>query len=348
MVRSSGDSCAERSAIDRVRACALPGLTLALMLWAYAGVWTAGAVYEDHNSVLAQEDAILEPSNPLVNDWTWFRRPGTNLSYRLTNNLGGGARAAHVESLLLHVAVVTAVGALALAVGAQPIVAAAVMALHPLASETVVYLSARGELLATLAIVLSLLAWCRERPLFGAIAAFTAFLCHPATAAALLGLLPLCLWRCWIPRRLGPEVWCLTLLLAVCVLAGAGAAWHTPELSLTAPWPVYVTRQAAGVVSLAGLLVWPFSLALDHSFGWLDRWDVLWRLAIGASVLGAAIYYRRQVPWLGFAAAWWIAGFGARLYIPSWNYLTEHHAYLPLVGVALLLGELTASEAYAW
>lgn len=342
MVWSGGTCRAERRSREGLLALGLSGVTLALMLWAYAGIWTAGPVWEDHNSAVAHEDAILERSSPLVDDWVWYRRPITTASYRLTNNLGGGQRAAHLLSLGLHLAVVAAVAAFALTVGASPWIAGAVMALHPLASEAVVYLSARSELLSTLLVVLTLLALCRGRILVGAIMAGLSFGCNPATAAALLGLIPLCLWCGWIDPWWKTETLTLTAVLALAVTAGALQSWNTPEVTQAGPWLPHLARQLAGTVTLARLVVLPWPLVVDHSVAWQAWGAVAGRLAVLTGVTGAALALRRRMPWLAVLTAWWIVGFGARLWLPSWNFVTEHHAYLPLVGVALIAGEWAA------
>jgi hypothetical protein len=221
------------------------------------------------------------------------------------------------------------------------------MLLHPLASESVVYLSARSELLATLAVLLCLIALTSGHLLVGIGCAGLAFLCNPAPAAALIGLLPLCVWRGWIPIGLRQEVLALVGLLVVCVVFGFGRAGHTAELTAPAPWLVYVGHQVAGTVALAGRVVVPWPLLIDHGFAWTSWGLVLARVSLLALALGAAVALRQRCPWALLLVGWWVLGFGARLWVPSWNYLTEHHAYLPLVGVALVAGELVSEAACA-
>ncbi len=315
------------------------------MVYAYAGLWTAGAVYEDHNAAVAHEDQILEPSSPEVHDWAWFRRPLTMASYRLTNNLGGGVRTAHLESLALHLAVVAAVGGLAWTLGLSWPVAVGLMALHPLASESVVYLSARSELLATLAVVLALWALCAGHLLLGAVASFASFGCNPATGASLIGLIPLCLWRGWIRSWWRDEALGLTAMLALAVVVGLGASWNTPEVTqAVGAWWIYLLRQLAATVALAGLVVVPWPLVVDHGFAWQTGAMIAARMTILVAALTLAVALRRRMPALLLLVAWWVCGFGARLWIPTWNYVTEHHAYLPLVGVALVAADLAEAR----
>jgi len=216
--------------------------------------------------------------------------------------------------------------------------AASLFALHPLGSEAVVYLAARGSLLATTGLLIGaigLVSPSRVGEVIAVVGLGIAGLSHSATAASAIVLFPLVAW--WARRR----VWLIVDVVFVlgvffwipptegdAVMGSAGAfllrqVGHAGWLLVMAMAPLNLSLElptvSAGVsVAVAGML-------LIASWGlWLARHDVDGR----ARLFG------------------WFWGFGAllpRLVVPRFEGLHERHAYLALVGWMLLAALLLES-----
>src|SRR3990167_7320678 len=120
---------------------------LLCVLVAYASVWTAGFVYESHPAPVTLETLWRF-------EWYWQPRA---LSYWVMGQLHGvNAGAQHGISLGLHLLTGTLVGLLGVRLGLSRIAAVAAGSLflvHPLAVETVAYVTSRTDQLAAIGVL---------------------------------------------------------------------------------------------------------------------------------------------------------------------------------------------------
>ena len=235
----------------------------------------------DDNPHLLQEDlAHIGAAWSYTNPFAW--QPLTWMSHQMDFQWFGFADAGphHLMSLILHLAntglffrwlrKVTGESGPSLA-------AAALFALHPLRVESVAWVSGRGDLLATLFVLLALEAHRRDRwwaviPLAG-----LAMMASPAAALFGLVLMALDLWvrpRALAWRELGPI---LALGALALTLRATGGPDHVTLLTaVTTPSPIL-----RGLTAFAQLLCstfWPIHLTIarppagDGSEREVERW----------------------------------------------------------------------------
>jgi hypothetical protein len=285
-------------------------------------------------------------------------RPLTTLSF-LANYvwLGNGANPAgyHVVNFLLHAGNVLLVFALArrlLRDGAAAWFAAALWAVHPVATESVTNIAGRADLLAGGCVLGGLLVYASEAAAGRriALAALCLAGCLSKESAAVLPAIML-LWDLTAQRK--PKAGDYAAVL----LAVAAAIWLRERAFAAQPWPElpfldnplrglpFWTARLTAVKVLGmqlALLAWPANLAFDHSYnqigpsGWRDPW--LWTsVAVMVEILVLAVMRRKRDPVPFFAA-----GFCGIALLPSANLIlligsimAVRFLYLPAVGFAL-------------
>ncbi len=285
----------------------------------------------DDNPHLLQEDlAQVGFGWSFTNPFAW--QPLTWMSHQMDFRLFGIADAGqhHVMSLLLHLlntglffwwlSKVTGEGGASLA-------AAALFALHPLRVESVAWVSGRGDLLATLFVLLALEAHRRERwwaviPLSG-----LAMMASPAAAPFGLVIFGLDRWVLSRPlawREIGPV---LALGAIALVLRANGGPDHDVLLPTraddgwaTLPWQFFAT-------------LWPVGLSIARPIT-----SSVWGTAAGAIfllVLNVA-WRNAPTPMVKIGLAWfgWLLLPGL---LPSVWGRADHVTYLPHLGLMMAL-----------
>jgi len=355
---------------------------LVLALIAYGSSFSAGLV-QDSREIVSADPRIREASAEnlkliLQKDY-WYPksadhlyRPVTTASMLLNYAvLGNEQRPAgyHWINFLLHAINVWLVWELAkllLAPGWPPFLAAALWAVHPIGSESVISVVGRADLLAAMAVLGGLLLYTRDKSPRAAVALFfisTLGVFSKENAAVLLPLM--LLWdltfgigerRNGIARR-----WSAYAAVAASLVV----MWAARQYVFSnMPWPqtVYVdnilrvtdfwTARFTAVKALGlalWLMVFPLSLSSDRSFNeirlaaWSDPGACL-SLAVIAGIVALAVVRRRREPVLFF-----LAGFAAVCLLPTSNLVVrigsifgERFLYLPSVAVCL------AATALLW
>jgi tetratricopeptide (TPR) repeat protein len=276
--------------------------------------------------------------------------------------LGNGDQAAgyHVINVLLHVLNVWLVYELALKVLRQvepAVAAAAIWAVHPIATEVVANVAGRADLLSSACVLGGLLLYVRISESGGRLAVLTIGLFAVAlagvfskeNAAVLVGLMVL--WDVAFARR--PRMAGYAAVGAALLVMGV-ARW---QIFQSAPWPempfvdnplhaadFWTARLTAlKVIGMElRLLVFPLGLSYDHSYhqipvgaGWIAT-----ILVFGVLIAAVARYRQDRV-------MFWAAGFFGIALLPSSNLIViigsimaERFLYLPSVGFAIAAAAL--------
>ncbi len=367
-------------------------LTFAVAL-VYANSLSAPFLFDDAGAVLGNPTirslASFAVFNPPADGSTTTGRPVVNFSYALNYALGGehvvGYRVVNVAIHALAAltlfgllrrtfSCVRGRGPLAGDVSASsrasallpssfnPDVAAltiaALWALHPLQTESVVCIAQRTESLCGLFYLLTLYAFtratipseggarCPQRAwlvvsvgscLLGMAAkevmvtAPLVVLLHDRTFVAGTFAGALRLRRGYYAALAG--TW---LLLAFLVLQNSGARGASAGFGLgVTPW-TYLLTQADAIVRYLGLTLWPHPLVLDHGTGVAGALaEVWWQGVIVLMLLAATVWALVRRPVLGFVGAWFFL-----ILAPSSSFvplvaqtMAEHRMYLPLAAV---------------
>lgn len=359
-------------------------LPLALAALAYARVLHGEFLFDDLHAI---------ERNPAARDLgNWMRaawgsllgagRPVTDLTYALNRATGGlDPFGYHLVNLAIHLAVVVLAWRLAREIlrlagaeraGGIAVAAAGLLALHPLQSEAVSYLSQRSEALASglyLAALLLLLGAARRGRTpaglaagLGALVAFALALGAKAVAVTLpaawlllAGMVPGPDGR----ASLGPWARRLALVAPLALLDAAFAARTLvalsgrPDAGFSVPGAgggSYLLTQGEVLLTYLRLLAWPAGQSVDWQFplspGLSDPAAVaagLVLLLIGAAA--GVLWWRARRRADAAGAAGRVAAFGVAWFflllsptssvVPLADPLAEHHVYLASLGLFL-------------
>jgi tetratricopeptide (TPR) repeat protein len=341
---------------------------------AYANSLSIGYRFDDWH-VLEKNPAIrslssiprffVDPASTTVLPENMDLRPLLMTTFALNYALSGDAPWSwHVVNLLLHWLVVVLVfrivrdhlwlGAERTAIAAA---AALIVAVHPLNTEPVNYLSARSALLTAVFYLGAFDAGARDR--WGPCALL--FVCALLTKAIAVTLpLALLAHHLVAPRRTAVP-W--RFLAGLGVLAVAGLAYRTllvPASTIASArqpgvtWWTYFMTQWSAYLYYVRLFLWPDALVVDRldypvaqSFLALRAWG---SLVVLLGVAGLAWSVRRRQPALAFAVLWYLVALAAESTIfPLAEPVNEHRPYLGMLGLAtaaaLVLWQLSALAA---
>lgn len=310
------------------------------------------------------DDRVLVAEHPLTGDlaaWPAFfqqtlwqtvgiegppyYRPLVLLSFGVDAVISGPSPAfAHLHSLAWHLAAVAALWALLreLRPGWPALVGTGLYALHPLQSETIAFVAARNDPMATTGALLALLAWLpaqasARRILAGSAALFLALLAKESAVMFPVLLLALDLARWGRPRGWARYVGAAAAVGAVLVireLAGVPSGMVPGEQSMG----LLVEKLPALAATYGSLLLVPWPLSVGRLLPYLDPGlpvvlGGLAALGLAGSLLGWR-GGRLALAGLAFAALSLLPGLFA---IAGTTYIMERYASTSLVGWALAL-----------
>jgi tetratricopeptide (TPR) repeat protein len=352
----------------------------ALVLMAYANSFATGFPL-DNRPLILNDARVHSVSLHNLKDilghqywWPGFEsglfRPVTTLSFLLNYAvLGGGDQPAtyHAVNFLLHVANAFLVYLLALRVARQywpAFFAAALWALHPIATEAVTNIIGRADELAALGVLGALLAYIRVSeetgrrrvPWLGAMMLATALAVFSKENGVIVVALVLLYDVSFRIRRGSRQFyWQAYLYLAIPILAMLGVRWAVLRHSGAMEIPFLDNPlSAAGLATrwatalrvtgkYLSLLAWPRTLSFDYSYNQIPllNWQsATWQDAAAAAIvlgllLAAVFCYRRN------RTGFFLLGFSALTLLPATNLLVitgtilaERLLYLPAVGFA--------------
>lgn len=329
------------------------GILLVIAAAVAAFFLVLGGSFHFDDYLLLSDPAITSPGG-WVDVWRPVQtRPLTWFTFWLNHRLAGGAPASyHAVNLALHAAA-AALLLVALRRLVDPrvaLIAALVFAVHPIQTEPVAYVYARGTLLCALLSIATLAAWLDRRDWL-AVAAFAAALAAKEECVAL----PLMLGLLWFTgavrerRRLAPLAAMVGLALvagarviwATTVVKGAGAAFGASVSPLE-----YASWQGAAIMRYLTMLVAPWGFTIDPELPAAVALRVLaW---VGVGVL-AALAARR---WSGRGWGFWFLA-GLLLLAPSSSILpandlaADRRMYLPMIAFSVCLA-LALSAWRGW
>jgi protein O-mannosyl-transferase len=370
----------------------LPVLLLALL--PYVGALHDPLLYDDR-TLLDNRWLVTEagPASVFTHDY-WYGtkhessdlyRPLTVLSLAWNMRYAGSREGIRLVNVLLHaLAALTLLGLLRTICrklggnGPWPFFAAALFAVHPLASEAVLWAVGRAEILSA---IFGMLAF---GFLLEAIGEETHRRVLPALLSALFFLLALCskesavAWiaivaaylivsAAWknVPRRIlaiAATGW-IVALAGFLLLRGAAVGWttHPPPFVDNPLIDAGAATRAANAVLLfaryLGKMFWPRTLSIEYGFDQIPvvpilPWAAIAALAIAAAFIAATVWlYRHERKTAAFLVLWVPAAFAVtgNLAFPIGTIFAERLGYLPLMGFCGLAGyALTTIPKRTW
>ncbi len=274
---------------------------------------------------------------------------------------GVNAAAQHALNILLH-AGSAAVLFLALARMTKcfwrSALVAALFALHPLRSESVVWVAERKDTLSTLFWMLGLLAYARHAEKPGPRRLALVFVClllglmaKPMLVTFPFALLLLDHWPLGRAGKNWPEIranfWLLVRekipLLLLCGLVAAGAFWaqkHGGAVVSVASTPTLkFLRVSENYLFYLQKIFWPADLSILYPTNPLRFWlAVLAGLGI-VSLVGLSFRWAFRFPWLLTGWLWFLGTFAPVIGVVRLGHIivADRYTYIPSVGLAILL-----------
>lgn len=279
-----------------------------------------------------------------------YYRPLLSLSFMVDVLLGGGSLVvAHVSNVVYHAIATLLVFSMfrKLGYGDRSIVLAGIFAVHPVLAQAVAWIPGRTDALLAVFLIASFNAFLDhvQEPKPGALARHFGFLALALLVKELAIVLPaLCLLFAWgklDSRRRVTLILGWSLLLSCWYALRTTILWGAPGFTASEVRSLFANMPAALVYAAKCWL--PLDL---QPYPTLQ--DAAWPFAIGGlALLGVVLALRR--PAQPRRALWAAAWFGIFL-LPSFLYparsitpvFFEYRAYLPLIGMLVLLGETGA------
>jgi hypothetical protein len=296
----------------------------------YAPTLGYGFIYEDRNDL----QTFARSWQDSLSTWAW--KPARSLT-ELSFALGGTSpQAAHAGNVLIHLLNGGLLYGLASAC-LRPwpaTIALGVFLLHPLQVESVAYVSNRADLLATAAVLVGVWATLRSRWGLVALACVAAFLAKETAIVAA----PLVAWFAYwrgvrVPR-------------AAVVIAAVLSVPPITYLLLTYPLLFDLQNALTPVAQLTRLLllvVWPVGLTIDHDWNWITTMPLSLVAGLWAGAIALAWSYRSS--WFALAVGWCLIVIAPRTVVSLVEGLHEHHLYVCLVPLSLLIGAVFGAES---
>lgn len=350
---AAGSRCLNPSWMTQQQArTAIPLALAALALLAFGGTLAAPFHYDDFSLFV---DPVITAPSGWYEVWAPDRtRPLTQFTFWLNYALGGeNAAGYHAFNLILHaIAVFLLHGALRRLIPSwAALIAAVLFALHPIQTEPVAYIYARGALLMTVLCLASLRAWLRDRRWTAVIWFALALLAKEECAAFPLFLVLLNLSQGRERKDFVPIGAMITLALAagvrvIFVLAqipesGAGAGSGVSVVD-------YLLAQGTVLWRYLRLLVVPWGFTIDSEIPVPPVWLALcaWAGILLLAIL-ASRRFRQAEP--GF---WLLAGLillaPSSSVFPADDLAVDRRLYLPLIAFAPTAGLLLCRLRARW
>ena len=319
-------------------------LLVALAFCLYLPLKNAPFHYEDPAWLKAVHQQLV---------WGWPSRVLTNWTFQLQAEWAVqygrpiDPQHFHVVNSTIHI-----INASLLWVVARPmigrlaaVIAVAIFAIHPIQSQAVSYVAARGDLLLVTWALLALLAL--RFPPRGFYLVGAALLLAGWTKEIGVVVTALVVWSCLVQRTHVRTIAWLGATAAVTCLAQAPTmyAWLTLPAhagGASVSWWEFVGVQIGAWMYLLWKVVWPAGLSVDHDMVALS---VMWRI-VGSwltflATLGMVlVWHRKSARMALWAVGWIIISVVPRLFVPQYEWMAERHLYLAMVALSCAGGLL--------
>jgi tetratricopeptide (TPR) repeat protein len=286
-------------------------------------------------------DPVLQSARGWLDVWGLRQtRPLTYLTFWINRQIGGGDPLGyHLFNLLLHLgAVLLAWECLRRVLPERAAwIAAALFALHPIQSEAVNYVWARGIVLATLLCLAALWQWLEGRVWF-ALGWFALALMAKEECAAFPLVLAWLEWRGALPTPRRSKA-AIAAMLALSVAAGVRVIWAL-HVTPGAAGGVQAGISPARYLAAQGVVIWRYLQLVAVPFGFTVDPDIqvsLWLgMAAWALLLALTVAMLRR----GSAdvATWFVAGLILLLpsssIFPVADLSADRRMYLPMFALA--------------
>jgi len=231
--------------------------------------------------------------------------------------------------------------------------AALLFLVHPIATESVTYLSSRSSVLATLCMLASILCFflATEKKLrpgwYGAsLLLFLLGLSTKESAVVLPALLLLTDYllvtkdRTFRLARLkyhAPFFLIIGLLLVLYI-----PYISNPSADAIRPWSTHISTELRVIARYLGLLVMPIGLTIDHSVkpSLIMDGRVIFSLLLFLCLFAAAFYLRKTRPLITFSILWFFINMAPFLVIKLNDFMAERWVYAASIGFSIALAEL--------
>ncbi len=283
---------------------------------------------------------------------------------------GGDPAGYHLLNLLLHVGSGLLIfrilaGAVADERSSLPFWGSLFFLLHPIATETVTYISGRASGLMAFFYLGALLLYIRatERiesgnlslaPFIGSIALFLLAICSKETAVTFPVML--LLWDHLIRQKQGDELRTAIIrhhlpFWIILVLAAGWAMLHPRYHALAQfsfnirPWWENLLSELHAMVYALLLCFMPWNQNFDHDlpvFHSLAQWPLPLDVLLLSAMSTSAFIARRRFPLVAFGIAWFVLQLLPTSLIPRNDLLSERNLYLPSLGLLIALVSLGA------
>ncbi|NGZ10331.1 MAG: tetratricopeptide repeat protein [Nitrospira sp. LK70] len=349
-------------------------LLCALTAAAFAGTFSGGFHYDDALTIL--ENPHLDRWQIFVGHLDHMVRPVLYGTFLIDRSLYGIHPAGyHLLNLLLHLGsglliyrIVTS--AVRDERSLVPFWTALVFLIHPIATETVTYISGRASGLMAFFYLLAFFLYLKasEQPesrtlsrfcLAGAVASFLLSIGSKETAVTLPIIL--LLWDAVICRLKGPVLRAAILLRHSpfwgALLLAVAWAWSHPRYTALAEfsftirpfWDHLLSELHAATYALM-LLFSPWNQNFDHDLPVvhsLTQWPLIRDLLLLLAITVGIIFSARRLPLVAFGLSWFFLQLLPTSLIPRNDLLSERNLYLPSIGLLLAIVAL-GSHLMQW
>ncbi|HEX9154588.1 MAG TPA: tetratricopeptide repeat protein, partial [Nitrospira sp.] len=242
--------------------------------------------------------------------------------------------------------------------------------IHPIATETVTYISGRASGLMTFFYLLAFFLYIKASEEFrtalprryylsGAVTVFLLAVGSKETAVTLPIIL--ILWDAVICRLKGPALRAAILLrhspFWVALLLAAAWAWSHPRYAALAEfsftirplWDHLLSELHAAAYALL-LLFSPWNQNFDHDlpvFHSPTQWPFPLDLLLLSAVAAGIFFSARRLPLVAFGLSWFFLQLLPTSLIPRNDFLSERNLYLPAIGLLLAIVAL-GSHLFQW
>jgi tetratricopeptide (TPR) repeat protein len=249
----------------------------------------------------------------------------------------------HFHSMLWHVAACLALFAvlrILLKSERAALFGALAFALHPVHTESVAWITSRGDVMVAALFLLAVLFWLKEKPI-AAVALFVGALFSKESAVMFPAAILLVDWYRGAPRR---WLWygvfgCLSLFFTALWMSLVGKMGQLNGEHWGGSYAMTLLTVAKGMSHYARVIALPVHFTIDYyvppssGLGWAEVKAILILALLGASA------------WLGgrrsrFAIAWFAIAIlpVSNVLVPIAIPTAERFLYLPVAGLALLVG----------